>query len=99
MLRSDQISAPPQRSNPLDRNPLIETPLIDPPLIETPCLKICVLEPGSKLCRGCGRTLDEIAGWGAMAGSERRRIMALLPDRIASMTAPASTCAAPERKD
>ncbi|HWV42266.1 DUF1289 domain-containing protein [Pseudorhodoplanes sp.] len=53
--------------------------------IETPCLKICVLEPGSKLCRGCGRTIDEIAGWGTMPGHERRRIMALLPDRIAAM--------------
>ena len=52
--------------------------------IETPCLKICVLEPGSKLCRGCGRTIEEIAGWGAMSDSERRRIMALLPDRIAA---------------
>lgn len=52
--------------------------------IDTPCLKICVLEPGSKLCRGCGRTIDEIAGWGAMSAGERRRIMALLPDRIAA---------------
>jgi predicted Fe-S protein YdhL (DUF1289 family) len=53
-------------------------------LIETPCLKVCALEPGSGLCRGCGRTVDEIARWGAMSGSERRRIMALLPDRIAA---------------
>jgi predicted Fe-S protein YdhL (DUF1289 family) len=54
-------------------------------LIETPCLKICVLEPGSRLCRGCGRTIDEIAGWGAMSEGERRRVMALLPDRIAAL--------------
>jgi len=54
-------------------------------LIETPCLKICTLEPGSRLCRGCGRTIDEIAGWGAMSESERRRVMALLPDRIATI--------------
>jgi hypothetical protein len=68
-------------------------------LIETPCLKICVLEPGSKTCRGCGRTIDEIAGWGAMSGSERRRIMALLPARIAAMTAPGHEGAGPELKD
>jgi predicted Fe-S protein YdhL (DUF1289 family) len=54
-------------------------------LIETPCLKICALEPGSMLCRGCGRTVTEIAGWGAMSVSERRRVMALLPDRIATI--------------
>jgi uncharacterized protein len=68
-------------------------------LIETPCLKICVLEPGSKLCRGCGRTIDEIAGWGAMSGSERRRIMALLPDRIAAAAAPVGKRASPDLKD
>jgi uncharacterized protein len=54
-------------------------------LIETPCLKVCALEPGSGLCRGCGRTIDEIAGWGVMSESERRRVMALLPDRIAAI--------------
>lgn len=67
--------------------------------IETPCLKICVLEPGSKLCRGCGRTLDEIAGWGAMSSSERRRIMALLPDRIAATGADMTVRSVPARKD
>ncbi|MGE3993105.1 DUF1289 domain-containing protein [Pseudorhodoplanes sp.] len=67
------------------------------PVIETPCLKICVLEPGSRLCRGCGRTIDEIAGWGTMSGSERHRIMALLPDRIAAMgTAPGSPVPRPD---
>ncbi len=64
--------------------------------IETPCQKICVLEPGSRLCRGCGRTIEEIAGWGAMSGSERRRIMALLPDRIATA---AGTAVAAQRED
>ena len=64
-------------------------------LIETPCLKICVLEPGLNLCRGCGRTIAEIAGWGAMSESERRRIMALLPDRIAANEGRMSKPAAP----
>jgi len=43
-----------------------------------------VLEPGADWCRGCGRTIGEISGWGAMSDSERFRIMALLPDRIAA---------------
>jgi predicted Fe-S protein YdhL (DUF1289 family) len=72
-------------------------------LIETPCLKICVLEPGSGLCRGCGRTVAEIAGWGAMSESDRRRVMALLPDRIAAIGAraksPMSERAGPVLKD
>ena len=73
------------------------------PPIETPCLKVCVLEPDSRLCRGCGRTIDEIAGWGAMSASERRRVMALLPDRIAALKArmelPQATVAGPALKD
>jgi predicted Fe-S protein YdhL (DUF1289 family) len=68
-------------------------------VIETPCLKICVLERGSKLCRGCGRTLDEIASWGAMSGSERRRIMALLPGRIAATGTDVNGRAGPASKD
>jgi predicted Fe-S protein YdhL (DUF1289 family) len=54
------------------------------PAIESPCLKICVLEPGSKLCRGCGRTIEEIAGWSALSDGERRRIMSALPARLAA---------------
>jgi uncharacterized protein len=37
----------------------------------------------SGLCTGCGRTLDEIAGWAELSNEERRAIMALLPARKA----------------
>ncbi|MGY2047051.1 DUF1289 domain-containing protein [Methylobacterium sp. JK268] len=50
----------------------------------TPCTRICVLDPRSGLCEGCGRTRDEIAAWGALSEPERRRIMALLPARLAA---------------
>jgi hypothetical protein len=36
-----------------------------------------------KLCIGCGRTLDEIAGWADMSTEERRAVMAVLPARKA----------------
>ena len=54
-------------------------------MIESPCVKICVYEAGAGLCRGCGRTLDEIAGWSAMSDAERRRIMEALPARLAKL--------------
>jgi hypothetical protein len=41
------------------------------------------MDAGSGLCFGCGRTLDEIAGWAAMSPEERRTIMAVLPARKA----------------
>jgi hypothetical protein len=50
--------------------------------METPCIKICILDPASGLCGGCGRTLDEIAAWANLSDAERRRVMAELPARI-----------------
>jgi predicted Fe-S protein YdhL (DUF1289 family) len=52
--------------------------------IESPCVKICTLDTKAGLCRGCGRTLPEIAGWVRMSRGERRRIMAELPARLAA---------------
>jgi predicted Fe-S protein YdhL (DUF1289 family) len=44
---------------------------------------VCVLDPDSGLCLGCGRTVDEIARWSAMTEAERTRIMADLARREA----------------
>lgn len=54
--------------------------------IESPCIKVCIIEPGTGLCQGCGRTLHEIAAWGSMSGAERRRIMGELADRRARLS-------------
>jgi len=42
-----------------------------------------MIDPKSRLCFGCGRTLPEIARWGRMASGERLSIMAELPARMA----------------
>jgi predicted Fe-S protein YdhL (DUF1289 family) len=52
--------------------------------IESPCNKVCVVDPATTLCVGCGRTLTEIANWLALSPAERRRIMAELPRRLAA---------------
>jgi predicted Fe-S protein YdhL (DUF1289 family) len=39
------------------------------------------MDPDSDLCRGCLRTLDEIARWGTMTDEERERILSLLEVR------------------
>jgi uncharacterized protein len=51
--------------------------------IISPCNNICTVETGTGLCRGCGRSLDEIARWVAMSDAERARVMAELPERLA----------------
>jgi predicted Fe-S protein YdhL (DUF1289 family) len=53
--------------------------------IESPCIKVCVVDPASALCVGCGRTVAEIAGWISFTPAERRRIMAELPRRLATL--------------
>ena len=53
--------------------------------LQTPCIRVCVVHPASGLCVGCGRSLDEIARWIALADEERSRIMAELPPRLAAM--------------
>jgi predicted Fe-S protein YdhL (DUF1289 family) len=52
-------------------------------MIDTPCVKICTLDARSGLCLGCGRTIDEIAGWAAMSAAARTRVIAELPARLA----------------
>lgn len=49
---------------------------------ETPCVAVCMIDPRTKLCFGCGRTLPEIARWHAMESAERLALMALLPARM-----------------
>jgi uncharacterized protein len=54
--------------------------------IETPCIKICVVEPETGFCIGCGRTRDEIAGWIGMTAHDRHSVMVMLPERVATLT-------------
>jgi hypothetical protein len=49
--------------------------------IESPCIKVCAIDPVTRLCAGCGRTLDEIARWSSMSNAERAAIMRALPAR------------------
>jgi uncharacterized protein len=55
--------------------------------IQTPCTQVCTIDPVSRLCVGCGRTLDEIAQWSALTDGERARLMAELPRRVALLAA------------
>jgi predicted Fe-S protein YdhL (DUF1289 family) len=57
------------------------------PKVSTPCIKVCVIDPASKLCSGCGRSLNEIGLWSRMSEPERIAIMAHLPVRLAAMPA------------
>ena len=63
--------------------------------IESPCVNVCTVDQVSMLCVGCGRTLAEIAAWSRYSNDERRRVMAILPQRLSMLArrraAPADT--------
>jgi uncharacterized protein len=50
----------------------------------TPCIQVCVIDPLSGLCIGCGRTVEEIAAWRSLNEPQRRKIMAQLGGRLAA---------------
>jgi predicted Fe-S protein YdhL (DUF1289 family) len=50
---------------------------------ETPCIAVCMIDPRTSLCFGCGRTLPEIARWHGMESAERQTVMAQLAARMA----------------
>lgn len=58
--------------------------------MDSPCIKICTYEPGSGLCSGCGRTLEEISAWFSMSDEQRRAVMEQLLERLRSLSSPAS---------
>ncbi|WP_424179520.1 DUF1289 domain-containing protein [Yoonia sp. TsM2_T14_4] len=49
--------------------------------IDSPCIKICVIQPATRLCTGCLRTIDEISAWSRMTQEARAAVMADLPAR------------------
>ena len=55
----------------------------------SPCIRLCAIDPRTRLCAGCGRTLTEIAGWASYSDEERQRIMRALPERLAAAAMPA----------
>jgi predicted Fe-S protein YdhL (DUF1289 family) len=39
---------------------------------DTPCIAICSTSQGDALCKGCGRTFDEVQRWPGMTPAEKR---------------------------
>ena len=54
--------------------------------MKSPCTKVCQIDQDTRLCRGCFRSLEEIATWGSMSDADRARVMAALDQRRVSMS-------------
>jgi predicted Fe-S protein YdhL (DUF1289 family) len=53
--------------------------------VQSPCVKVCVVHPETRLCLGCLRSLDEIAGWSRMTAGQRQAVLAELPGRAGQL--------------
>lgn len=49
----------------------------------SPCNRVCQIDPASGFCRGCARTLEEIADWPMLSAGEKRTLLRRLESRAA----------------
>lgn len=49
--------------------------------VASPCRNVCALDPATRVCTACLRTLDEIARWSRMTDAEKRAVL----DRLAAL--------------
>lgn len=47
----------------------------------SPCNRTCTIDPLNGLCRGCARTLDEIAAWPHASIPEKHAILQAIAQR------------------
>jgi predicted Fe-S protein YdhL (DUF1289 family) len=52
----------------------------------SPCVGICLMDPATRLCRGCLRRVEEIAAWYGASVAEKRDILARIAARRADRT-------------
>jgi predicted Fe-S protein YdhL (DUF1289 family) len=50
----------------------------------SPCLGICLMDPQTRMCRGCLRTIDEVRSWYDASAADKRVILERLAARRAA---------------
>ncbi len=49
--------------------------------IPSPCVQVCAMDPATQLCRGCFRTLEEIAGWPSYTEVQKAEVWRRIAER------------------
>lgn len=49
--------------------------------IASPCVSVCTVDPVTKQCVGCLRTLKEIGAWRTISPQEKRAVIAACDER------------------
>ena len=56
-------------------------PAIDTSRPPSPCIGVCQMNPGTHLCAGCDRTIEEIMRWSTAADADKRAVWQLIQQR------------------
>jgi uncharacterized protein len=51
--------------------------------VASPCTDVCEMDAGTGYCRGCFRTLEEIAAWSVLDAEGKIAVLTALPARRA----------------
>lgn len=57
----------------------------EPNYVASPCISVCSVDPVTKMCIGCLRTLKEIGSWRAMTFEEKRAVVLATEERAKSI--------------
>lgn len=63
--------------------------------IWSPCIKVCLVDPGQRMCVGCFRKLEELGRWTKMTDAEREAVGSQLAAREAAYLASRPGASAP----
>ncbi len=55
--------------------------MLPPRHVPSPCVKICVLDPDTRMCRGCFRSIDEVAEWVEYSPEEKLAVLERIAQR------------------
>lgn len=50
-------------------------------MVKSPCINVCRMHPEYALCRGCYRTLEEIADWSMMPDADKEQVLREVEER------------------
>lgn len=61
-----------------------ESPPTEEEYVVSPCIGVCSIDPATKMCIGCLRTLKEIGAWRSMSPAQKKAVVEACNARAAN---------------
>jgi hypothetical protein len=49
--------------------------------VPSPCINVCTIDEGTGFCKGCFRTIEEVAAWPSLSDAAKLAIIVALKQR------------------